>query len=201
VVKSPLNSPRVITEPQITPDDVLQQPDRLRIHERVDHVAEHSPNSVESLVSLADISETQVVEQDLLNDEDGHRLGKFRAGFHDSQTEGDDLGREQKVDDVRVVILLQKARCRDQPVSSHHADWETSTHLDQSPNDTERGQPEVLERSRLARRVQKGVEEQRNMGYVNRFSRSAPIHTSDARDSTKLVSPDVPFKNKLLVSA
>ena len=86
-------------------------------------------------------------------------------------------------------------------VSSRHADFQTSTHLDQSPDNTERGQSEVLERSRLARRVQKGVEEQRNMGYVNRFWRSALIRTSHVHEPTKLVSPYVPFKNKLLVSA
>lgn len=85
---------------------MFQKPDRLCIDERVDHVAQHGSYRIESLVGLADVSETQIVKQDLLDDKDGHRLGQLRASLHDPETKGDNLGREQEVDDIRVVILL-----------------------------------------------------------------------------------------------
>jgi len=60
-----------------------------------------------------------------LDDEDGDGLAELRASLHDTEAERDDLRGEEKVDDLGRVVL------------------------DQSANDTERGQTEVLEGPRF----------------------------------------------------
>ena len=57
---------------------------------------------------MTDIREASLVKEDLLHDENGNRLGEFRAGLHDAETEGDDLGRKKEVDYGVVVILLRR---------------------------------------------------------------------------------------------
>lgn len=54
---------------------------------------------------MADVGESHVVQQNLLHDERGHRLGQFTASLHDTETERDDLRLQQEVDDIRVVNL------------------------------------------------------------------------------------------------
>ena len=93
---------------------MLEQSHCLTFDKLIHHVTQHRPDCVEPLVSLADVCEAEIVEQNLLDDEDGHRFGELRAGLHNPETEGADLGREEEVDDVRVVILLPEARWRDQ---------------------------------------------------------------------------------------
>lgn len=73
---------------------MLEQTNSLLFDELGDHVAEHGSNGVEAFVGMADIGETHVIEQDLLDDEDSHRLAQFRAGFHDPKAQRDDLGRQ-----------------------------------------------------------------------------------------------------------
>jgi hypothetical protein len=87
---------------------MLQQPYRLALHQLVYHIAQHSADSVKAFVRLADIGEPEVVEEDLLDDEDGDGFGEFGAGLHDAEAEGDDLGGEEEVDDVGVVVLLEE---------------------------------------------------------------------------------------------
>lgn len=69
-----------------------------------------------------------------------HPLGEINAqhaaSLHDAQAEGDDLRGEQELDDLLVV------------------------RLDEGPDDAERREPEVLERSRLGHRVEERVQEQ-----------------------------------------
>lgn len=104
---------------------MLQQPRSLLFHELANHVAENGPNSIESLVGGTDVVQPVVVQQDLLNNEDGNSLAELGASLHDSETEGNYLGSQEEVDNLGGVIL------------------------DQSADDTEAGEPEVLERSRL----------------------------------------------------
>jgi hypothetical protein len=79
---------------------MLQKPDRLRIHQIVHHRAQDGADGVESLVRLTDVRQAEIVEQDLLDDEDGDCFREFRSGLHDAEAEGDDLGGEEEVDDV-----------------------------------------------------------------------------------------------------
>lgn len=85
---------------------MLEQPHCLRLHELVDHVAQDGADGVEPLVGVADVRQAGLVEEDLLHNEDGDRLGELRARLHDAQAEGYDLGREEEVDDGIVVVLL-----------------------------------------------------------------------------------------------
>ncbi len=85
---------------------MLEQSNRLRLDELVDHVAEDGADGEEALVSVANIGEPRFVEQDLLDDEDSDRLGEFGAGLHDAEAEWDDLCRKQEMYDRVVVVLL-----------------------------------------------------------------------------------------------
>ncbi len=53
---------------------MLEQPSRLLLDELGDHVAQDGAHGVEALVGGADVVQTVVVEQDLLDDEDGDGL-------------------------------------------------------------------------------------------------------------------------------
>ena len=70
---------------------MLEQPNRLRLDELVDHVAEDGADGEEALVSVANVGQPRFVEQDLLDDEDGDRLGELGACLHDAEAERDDL--------------------------------------------------------------------------------------------------------------
>ena len=106
-----------------------------------DHVAEYCSNRKEPLICGANVVESIIVKQDFLHNKDGHRLGQLRARLHNTKTEWDDLGGQQKVDDLGRVIL------------------------DECTNDTQRREPEILKRPRLGCGVEKWVEKERNMGW------------------------------------
>jgi hypothetical protein len=89
-----LAGPRVVAQAKITTDDVFEQADCRSLDELIHHVAKDGADSKEALISVTDIGEPGLVEEDLLHDEDRDGLGEFRAGFHDAQAERDDLGRE-----------------------------------------------------------------------------------------------------------
>ena len=118
---------------------MLEQPGGLLLHQLGDHVAEHGPDGIEALVRGADVVEAIVVEEDLLDDEDGDRLAQLRSGLHDAEAKRDDLSREEKVNHLRGVILDERA-------------------------DHSKGrQPEILERPRFRCSVQERVEKERNV--------------------------------------
>jgi hypothetical protein len=59
---------------------------------------------------MTNVCQSSLVKKDLLDDEDGDSFGEFGARFHDAETEGNDFGREEEVDDGVVVILLESHR-------------------------------------------------------------------------------------------
>jgi len=122
--------------PQKTPNNMLQQPHRLLIHQLRHHVTKHSPHGIEPLIRLANILQTHVVEQNLLDDEDSNRLAEFRAGLHDTQTERDDFGGEEEVDDFAAVVF------------------------DEGADDAEGGEAQVFEGAGFGGGVEEGVEEE-----------------------------------------
>ena len=69
--------------------------DKLR-----DHVAEDSPHSIEPLVCVTDVAQSDVIKEDFLNDEYRHRFAEFRSRFHDAETQRNDLSSKQKIDDI-----------------------------------------------------------------------------------------------------
>lgn len=56
---------------------MLQKPDCLRIDQIVHHRTQDGAHGVESLVCLTDVRQAEIIEQDLLNDEDGDCFGEF----------------------------------------------------------------------------------------------------------------------------
>jgi len=135
-----LARPRVVAQPKVATDDVFEKSDGLGLDELVDHVAEDGTDGEKAFVSVTDIGEASLVEKDLLHDEDRDRLGKLRAGFHDAEAEGDDLCREEEVY-YRVVVVL----------------------LDESADDTEGGEAQVLEWTCFGSCIQERVQEE---GYM-----------------------------------
>ena len=96
---------RCLDIPQETPDDVLQQPHSLLLHQMAYHVAQHRPHRIESLVRVTYVFQSTVIKQDFLHDEDGDSLAQLTPGFHHAQAERNDLSREKEVDDVGRVIF------------------------------------------------------------------------------------------------
>ena len=76
-----------------------------RFNEGRNHVAQHRGHRKESLRRRANVIQTNVVQQDLLNDEGGHCLRELGARLHDPQTERDDLRLQQKINDLRIIDL------------------------------------------------------------------------------------------------
>lgn len=120
---------------------MLEQTRCLLLDELAHHVAEDGANCVEPFVRSANVVESVVVKENLLDDEDSDRLAELRPGLHDAQAEGDDLGGQEEVDNFRRIILHE---CADH---------------------TEGGQTEVFEWSRFGSGVEERIEEERNVGY------------------------------------
>jgi hypothetical protein len=125
--------------PKEASHNMLEQANCLLLNKLVDHVAEHSADSIEALVSLADVRKTNVVEEDLLYDKDGNGFAELGTRLHYAQAQWDDLGCQEEVDDFRRIVLYECA------------------------NDTERSEAKILERARLGRCVEERVEEERDM--------------------------------------
>ena len=113
---------------------MLQQPLARLLAQLDHHLAQDHGHVGEPVVGLADVVEAGLVQQDLLQDEGGHRLAQLRAALHDPQTQRDDLRGEQEVDHLLLV------------------------RLDEGPDDPEGGEAEVLEGPGLADGVEEGVE-------------------------------------------
>lgn len=122
--------------PQEAPNNMFEEPSGLLLDELRNHIAEDGADSVEALISGTDVVKTIVIEQNLLDDENSNRLAELRPGLHDSKAEGNDLGREEEVDDLGRIVF------------------------DKRTDDPQRSKPEVFKRARLRRRVQERVEEE-----------------------------------------
>ena len=71
---------------------MLEQANSLLLHQLIDHVAEDGSDGVETLIGLADVGKTNIVEEYLLYDEDGNSLTELGARLHDAQTQRNNLG-------------------------------------------------------------------------------------------------------------
>jgi hypothetical protein len=118
---------------------VLEQSDSLLFHQLIDHVAEDRTDSIKALIGLADVSETNVVQKDLLHNENGHGLAELRSCLHNAQAKRDDLSSQQEVDDFGGIVL------------------------DKGTDDTQRSETEILEWPGLGRGIEKRVEKEGNM--------------------------------------
>ena len=125
---------------------MLQQSHSLLLHQLADHIAQDGADGVETLICLADVTQTNVVEQDLLDNKDGYCLAELRACLHDAKTEGDNLCCEEKVDDLGRVVF------------------------DERTNNAKGGKSEVFKRTGFGSRVKKGIEEKRNVSWIKKIS-------------------------------
>lgn len=98
----------VVTQTEIAPNNVLEKAYCLAVDDLCDHVVENSADSIKAFVCLADVRQAHIVQEDLLYDEDRHRLAQFAACLHDTQAERNDLRRQEEGNHIRVVILLHK---------------------------------------------------------------------------------------------
>jgi len=120
---------------------MFEQADSLLLHKLVHHVAEHRTHCVEPLIRLANIRQPDIIQENLLDNEDGDRLAELRTRLHDPKAKRNDLSGEKEVDDLGRIIL------------------------DQRTDDAKGSQAEVLEWTRLRRRVEERIKEERNVGY------------------------------------
>ena len=65
---------QVVTQAQVTTDDMLEESHGLSFHELIDHVAQDGPHGIETFVSMADVRQACFIKKDLLDDEDGYRF-------------------------------------------------------------------------------------------------------------------------------
>lgn len=79
---------------------MLKKADCLLLYELIDHIAQHSANSIESLVCLANIGQPDVIQENLLHNENRHGLAKLGTSLHNTKTKRDDLSGQQEVDDL-----------------------------------------------------------------------------------------------------
>jgi hypothetical protein len=84
--------------PEEAANDMLEKSDSLLLNKLRHHVTENGANGVETLVSLADVGKTSVIQKDLLYNEDGHGLAQLRSRLHDPEAEWNNLSSEQEVD-------------------------------------------------------------------------------------------------------
>jgi hypothetical protein len=169
---------------------VFEEADGLGLDELVDHVAEDGADGKEALVGVTDVGEPGLVEEDLLHDEDRDSLGEFRAGLHDAQAERDDLRREEEVDHRVVVVLLGgRVRVRKGWGRVGGCKGGASTHLDESADDAEGGEAQILEWARFGSRIQEGIQEERYMCYY--FVASIAAHSGGEEQQVRTIQEEL----------
>lgn len=109
---------------------MLEEANGLSVCEIVDHDSQNIDDGVEALIGMANICQTDLVQQDFLDDENGDRLGELCAVLHNPQTEGDNFCSEEEVDDLGII-------CR--------VDGFIACRLDECADDTQGGQTEIFE--------------------------------------------------------
>jgi len=120
----------------------------------LNHFSQHLRNGKEAVARLAHIVETIIIEQDLLDNEGGDCLTQFIAIFHDMQTQRDSFRLDQELSHLAVGNDARGG-------VGHHIGMRV---LDQGANHTERGQTQVLKRTRVELSVQERIQEQGNVG-------------------------------------
>ena len=68
---------RVVAQSKIATNDMLEESDRLRLDELIDHVAKDGADGEKALIGVTDVREPGLIEKDLLYDEDCYRLGEL----------------------------------------------------------------------------------------------------------------------------
>jgi len=77
-------APKIIAQTEITPDDMLKEPDSLSLNELIYHITQHSSDSVEAFLGMADIGQAGLVKKNFLDNKDGNSFGEFGTCLHDT---------------------------------------------------------------------------------------------------------------------
>lgn len=125
---------------------MLQQACSLLLDQLAHHIAENGADGIEPLIGGTYVVQAIIVKKDLLHNKDGNGLAKLGSGLHDAQTERNDFGGQQEVDDLGRVVL------------------------DEGANYTKAGEPEVLERTGFGGSVEEGIKVEGNMGWERKLS-------------------------------
>jgi hypothetical protein len=118
---------------------------------------------------MANIRQPRLVEQDLLDDEDGDRLGQLGTCLHDAEAERDDLCRKKEVYDCVVVVLLHLGGTIGENWIGE-ARKRKKAHLDEGAYDTEGGETKVFKGAGFGSRIQERIKKERYMRYMRRQS-------------------------------
>jgi hypothetical protein len=86
--------------PEKTADNVLEQSCGLLLNQLGYHVAQDSSNSVESFISGANIVQSVIIEENLLDDKNSHGFTELRSSFHDAEAQGDNFCSQEEVNDI-----------------------------------------------------------------------------------------------------
>lgn len=146
-----------ISLPKEAADDMLQKPHSLLLNKLRDHVAQDGSDRIKSLISGTDICKTDIIKKNLLYNENRHRLAEFGPSLHDAEAKRNYFSRQEEVDHVRRVILHQ---CAD---------------------NTEGGESQVLEGTRLGGGVKEWIEEKRDVSFETSVSRAINLFTREQR--------------------
>ena len=84
---------------------MLQKPHCLIFNQLSDHVAKDRSDCVKSLVGLTNICKAHVIEEDLLDYKNSHRLAQLRSSLHNAKTKRDNLGSKEEVDNIRGIVF------------------------------------------------------------------------------------------------
>lgn len=136
----------IFTQPEVTLDNVLQKALGWLLELGLDHEVKHVRDCEVPLRLHTQVFKTLLVHKDLLYDECGYSLWQFGAPLHYSKTQGNYFCFNQKVDHFGIV------------------------HLDQSTYHTQWCQSQVLKRSSLANRIQKGKSIKMYVGLQKQLS-------------------------------
>ena len=115
----------------------------LLLHQLRNHIAQDRSHSIESLICGADVVQSMIIEENLLDDEDGHCFAELRTGFHYSKAQRNDFCGQQEVDDIRRIVF------------------------DKSPDDAEGCKTQVLKGSRFRGGIEEWVQEKWDVCWNN----------------------------------
>ena len=131
----------VIRESQVAANDVLEQSRRWLFVEDAHHLRQAIGYGHEPLRRCTDVVQTDIIEQNLLQDEGGDRLGQLRSRLHRPKAQRNELGRQQKVNHMRIIDL------------------------DERSHDSQTGEAEVFEGTTRIGGVEKGIDVEDEMRW------------------------------------
>ena len=104
----------MVTDPHKAPDNMFQQPLRRLLFDTFHNVIKHTANlnnpyRVQSIKSLAQVIQSVLIIQNLLDNKSRDSLAELAASVHDPQAQRNDFSVDQKVDHFWIICLDQSS--------------------------------------------------------------------------------------------